>query len=81
LSQYGSYSLDASNLHEGWNATHARYERLWNDLESPGAQACFDAIYESANPLSKTGTKFPNDKKRLAYWLDHATQIATARYA
>jgi hypothetical protein len=80
-SNYGSLALDASNLHEGWNAVHARYERLWNDLDSPDAQARFDEIFESANPLSKSGTKFPNDKKRLEYWLAHAAQMATARYA
>ena len=73
--------MDASNLHEGWNAVHTRYEQLWNDLDSVDAQARFDQIYESGNPLSKAGARFPNNKKRLGYWLDHAAQIATARYA
>jgi hypothetical protein len=81
FSQYGTLSLDASNLHEGWNGVHAQYERVWGDIDRSDAEERFHEIYEGANPLSKAGTKFPNNEKRLGYWLDQAAQMALARYA
>lgn len=81
LSNYGSLALDASNLHESWNAKHTEYERLWNDLDAPDAGNRLGEIFSSANPLSKAGTKFPNKTKRLEFWLDHAATLAQSRYA
>lgn|ERR1039458_2579727 len=81
LSQFGMLAREASDIHAGWNSVEARYERLWNSLEEPGSEMLFDQIYDSANALSKAGTKFPNRQKRLAHCLDQASQIATARYA
>jgi hypothetical protein len=81
FSQYGTLSIDAANLHDGWNAVHTQYERLWCNLDSPDAELRFYETCEGANGLSKAGTKFPNDKKRLGLLLDHAARMATARYA
>ncbi len=81
ISQYGSMARDASDLHSGWNAIARSYERLWNNLDSPDAEGQYDRIYERAEALSKAGTKFPNKKRRLNYWLDQAAKMATARYA
>jgi hypothetical protein len=72
---------DAADLHAGWNVVEAKYERLWNHLDEADAETIFNRIYDEANSLSKAGTKFPNKKKRLAYWLDQTAQIASAGYA
>jgi hypothetical protein len=81
VSQYASMARDASDLHAGWSTVARDYERLWNDLDSPGSEARYHEIYDRAEELSKSGTKFPNKKDRLNYWLDQATTMATSRYA
>lgn len=81
LSQFGSMARDASDLHSGWSAIKRDYERLWNHLDVPDAEEQYHQIYDRAEVLSKSGTKFPNKKDRLGYWLDQAARIATARYA
>lgn len=80
LSQYAMLARDAADLHAGWCAVEAKYEKLWNNLDEDG-EATFDQIYDSADGLSRAGTKFPNRKRRLAHCLDQAVQIATERYA
>jgi hypothetical protein len=80
LSQFGTLAHDAADLHSGWNSVQARYERLWNHLEG-GSEATFHEIFDSANALSKAGTKFPNKQRRLALCLDQVSEIAVARYA
>jgi hypothetical protein len=74
-------SRDAVDLHSGWSSIECQYERLWNHLDEPGAEAAFQGIYESAEGLSTAGTKFPYRRKRLAYWLDRTAETAVARYA
>jgi hypothetical protein len=81
ISQYGSMARDASDLHGGWSAVARDYERLWNDLPSPKSEARYHQIYERAEVLSKSGTKFPDKEDRLNYWLDHAALMANGRYA
>lgn len=81
ISQYGSMARDASDLHSGWSAVQRDYERLWNNLDSGDAGEQYHQIYDRAEVLSKSGTKFPNKTARLNYWLDQAARIATARYA
>jgi|ERR1700733_10867362 len=81
ISQYVSLARDASDLHAGWSTVKRQYERLWNNLESRDAEAQYHQIYDSAEGLSKTGTKFPYKEDRLNYWLDHAASLATTRYA
>jgi hypothetical protein len=81
FSQYGMLARDATDLHEGWNSLATEYERLWNHLDDLGAEGAFDRIYAKGDNLSKMGTRFPNKKRRLEFWLDHAAQLATARYA
>lgn len=49
---------DAADLHAGWSRIEARYERLWNRLDDPQAEQTFDAIYDEADSLSKSGTRF-----------------------
>jgi len=81
ISQYGSLARDAGDLHGGWGTIARDYTDLWNSLELPGAEARYQTIFDRGEGLSKAGTKFPNKKKRLNYWLDHAAAIAQARYA
>jgi hypothetical protein len=81
ISQYGSMARDASDLHAGWSAVARDYERLWNNLDSPGSEAKYHEVYDRAEVLSKNGTKFPNKKDRLNYWLDQAATMALGRYA
>lgn len=81
LSQYSSMARDASDLHAGWSTIEKDYERLWNDLANPHAEAAFHQIYDRAETYSKAGAKFPNREKRLEYWLDQASKLAMARYS
>lgn len=81
FSQYGTMARDAADLHAGWSAIEARYERLWNRLDSDSAASDFNKIYEDANIFSKAGTKFPNHPKRLAHLMDQTAAILSARYA
>jgi hypothetical protein len=81
ISQFGSMARDASDLHSGWSTVKRDYERLWGALSSPDAEEQYSQIYDRAEVLSKSGTKFPNKTKRLGYWLDQAARMATARYA
>jgi hypothetical protein len=81
LSQYTTLARDASDLHAGWSAAAKDYEKVWNQLDDPEAESKFNQIYEKAEGLSRAGNKFPTKNKRLEYWLDHASQLATARYA
>lgn len=81
FSQYSVLSRDAADLHAQWNTIETRYEKLYNEINREGAQETFEEIYEDANGLSKTGTRFPVNEKRLGYWLDHSARIFTARYA
>jgi hypothetical protein len=80
LSQYTSMARDASDLHAGWSAVAHDYEGIWTDLYAADAQAKYDEIYDRAESLSRSGTKFPNKRKRLSYWLDQAVAISQARY-
>jgi hypothetical protein len=81
FSQYSMLARDAADLRSGWCSLEAEYERLFNHLDDAGSEAVFDQIYERGNGLSKAGTKFPSNKKRLSYWLDEVAQVANARYA
>jgi hypothetical protein len=81
FSQYSMLSRDAADLHSQWNSIETRYEKLWNNFNANDAEAVFRKIYEDADGLSKAGTKFPIDKKRLDRWLDHSAEIFKARYA
>ena len=81
ISQYGSMARDASDLHGGWSAIKRDYERIWNHLDAAEAEEQYQQIYERAEGLSTSGTKFPNKKDRLNYWLDQAAMYAKARYA
>jgi hypothetical protein len=81
FSQYGMMSRDAADLHVGWDGLAGDYERLWNHLEDPNAEALYYQIYERGESLSKTGTRFPNRKKRVSYWMDHSEQLLSARYS
>ena|SRR5579864_1024969 len=81
ISQYGSMARDASDLHGGWSTIQSDYERIWNSLDSGNVEQKFQEIYGRAEGLSKSATKFPNKKRRLSYWLDHAATSAKARYA
>jgi hypothetical protein len=79
--QYGLMARDAADLHSGWSGIEARYERIWNHLDMPNAEAEFYQVYDQAETLSKAGTRFPNRQKRLAYWLDRTVELLSARYA
>ena len=81
LSQYGTLARDAADLHGEWSAITRDYERLWNNITDPHAEATFHQIYDRAESPSNKGAKFPNRKKRLEYWLDQASKLAMARYA
>jgi hypothetical protein len=81
LSQYSSMARDASDLHVGWSAVARDYEGIWTNLAAPDAQTKYQQIYDRAESLSKSGTKFPNKKARLSHWLDEAARMSMARYA
>jgi hypothetical protein len=81
LSQYTSMAGDASELHAGWSAVARDYEGVWTNLYAADAESKYQQIYDRAEDLSKSGTKFPNKKDRLNYWLDQATTVSMARYA
>jgi hypothetical protein len=81
FSQYSMLSRDAADLHSQWNAVETRYEKVFNNIQAEDAQAQFEKIYEDADGLSKAGTKFPVNQKRLGHWLDQSARILTARYA
>jgi hypothetical protein len=79
--QHRSLARAAADLHSGWSEVKRDYEKLWNGLDSDDAEKLHHQIYDRAESLSKNGTKFPNNKARLNYWLDQAAKIATARHA
>ena len=79
--QYGSLARDAGDLHAGWGGLARDYERLWNNLSDPHAEATYNQLYDKGEALSKAGAKFPYKKNRLNYWLDQAAALAAARYA
>jgi hypothetical protein len=81
FSQYSMMARDAADLHVGWNSIRTEYENLWNGLDATNAEAQYHQIYDRAEVFSQAGTKFPNKKRRLRYWLDQATKLAQARYA
>jgi hypothetical protein len=77
----GAMSRDAADLHEGWAAAARDYGDLWNSLHRADAETRYRQVFDRAEILAKAGTKFPNKKKRLNYWLDHAPTFARTRYA
>ena len=81
FSQYSIMARDAADLHVGWNSIKTEYENLWNSLGDPNAEARYRQIYDRAEIFSKAGTKFPNKTRRLRYWLEQTTKLATTRYA
>ncbi|MBS1876017.1 MAG: hypothetical protein JSU00_22585 [Acidobacteria bacterium] len=81
FSQYSTVSRDASELMTQWQDIATKYEKLWNHLDDDDAETQFDAIYQSANLLSKPGSKFPEDKKLLNEWMDRQSEILTSRYS
>jgi hypothetical protein len=76
FSQYSIQARDAADLHAGWNSLSTEYERIWNHLDDPQAEEKFDQAFERAEILSKSGTKFPNNTKRLGYWLVQCAELA-----
>lgn len=48
VSQYSTMSRYASDLHAGWSAAHRDYERLWDSLDHPAAEATYHQIYDRA---------------------------------
>ncbi len=81
LSQYPSMARDASELHAGWSTAAHDYERIWTNLYAADAQKIYQQIYDRTESLSRNGSKFPNKKARLSYWLDQAAAMLMARYA
>ncbi|MEP6960954.1 MAG: hypothetical protein ABI995_02690 [Acidobacteriota bacterium] len=81
FSNYSAMSRDAADLHAGWERTKAEYEHLFNHLDGPEAAAELRRITSAAEPLSKSGTKFPARRRRLIHWMDHAAAAAMARYS
>ena len=80
LSQYSTLSRDAGDLSVEWGNISKEYERLWNHLDSPDAEATYDRIYDNADKLTKQGAKFPKSGKRLERWMDLSEQMLISRY-
>ena len=80
LSQYSALSRDAGELSLDWGNFAKEYERLWNHLADPNAEASYEQIYENAGKLTKQGAKFPQRGKRLEHWFDHSVEMLVGRY-
>ena len=80
LSQYSTLSRDASELCMEWGNIAKEYERIWNHLDEPDAEASYERIYENAGKLTKQGAKFPQRGKRLEHWFDHSVEMLVGRY-
>ena len=44
VSQYSTFSREASDLMSSWQTLATRYEKLWNNLDAPEAECTFDKI-------------------------------------
>ena len=80
LSQYSTLSRDAGDLSVEWGRIANEYERVWNHLYDPEAEANYQRIYADADKLTKPGAKFPKSGKRLNYWFEHSVQMLVGRY-
>lgn len=68
-------ATDAAELHLGWRSVAADYQRLWESgMYSPDAKERLDAIEARSAVLSKAGTSFPANRRRLVKWQKYVEQ-------
>ncbi len=72
VGQHQKQAIDAADLHAGWAAAGADYERLWETgMYAEDAAATLNAIGDRTAALSRAGTGFPANRRRLLKWQDH----------
>ena len=64
-------AFDAADLHLRWNKLAGAYERLWENVYADNAADVLDGLRENSAELSKAGTSFPYDTKKMLKWEDH----------
>jgi hypothetical protein len=75
-------STDAAELHLGWRGVAADYQRLWESgMYSPDAKERLDAIEARSASLSKAGTSFPANRRRLVKWQKYVEQQLRVAHA
>ena len=74
-------AVDSADLHLRWNKLALGYEALWGNLYVPDATVHLTQLVETEAEVSKAGTSFPANMKRLAKWEAHVVEHRTAHAA
>lgn len=62
--------LDSADLHLRWNKLANEYERIFQSQQVSDVEGLLAKLADTRAEVSKSGTAFPNDEKRMAKWFD-----------
>jgi len=71
VTQNQKSAMDSADLHHRWNKLANEYWRLWDSMYATEAADQLAKLEEVGEELSKVGTSFPAERRRLLRWQDH----------
>ena len=69
--QNQKFAVDASDLHARWNGLAKDFESLWENVYASDASARLSALEDRKTELSKAGSAFKYDERRMLRWETH----------
>ncbi len=69
--QNQKFALDASDLHARWNRLAKDLENLWDNVDASDAPERLAALEDRKTELSKAGSAFRYDERRMLKWETH----------
>ena len=77
VAQNPKAAAECSDLHSRWNRLGMEYEDLWMNWYADGAAGRLAKLNDRRAEVSKSGTPFRYDKKRMLKWYDNVVQHHT----
>jgi hypothetical protein len=71
VKQNQKFAVDASDLHARWNRLAKDYESLWENVYANDAPAQLSGLEDRNIELSKAGSGFKYEKRRMLKWETH----------
>ena len=71
VKQNQKFAVDASDLHARWNRLAKDYESVWENVYASDAPVRLSTLEERNIELSKAGSGFKYDKRRMLKWETH----------
>ena len=69
--QNQKFGVDSADLAFRWNRLCSEFESIWENVEAEDACERLQRLTEKTAELSKTGSAFRYEKRRMLKWQDH----------